>query len=144
MNAFAALFADTKPMSAVEHRKSIEQNRLTYAIFARVIGVDARTARRFGDGSRKIPAVISGCAPPLTGVITPRQMGKQFELTRSIALSGHCLNAIGHFQRVSQSTRWRKSGVNGLSWLARVGITWNWGRISAIQLNRCLFLKKLR
>jgi len=60
MNAFAALFADTKPMSAVEHRKSIEQNRLTYAIFARVIGVDARTARRFGDGSRKIPAVISG------------------------------------------------------------------------------------
>jgi len=77
MNAFAALFADTKPMSAVEHRKSIDQNRLTYAIFARVIGVDARTARRWGDGSRKIPAVVSGVLRlMLTGVIKPRQIAQ--------------------------------------------------------------------
>ena len=39
-------------MSAAEYRKSLEHNRLTYVLFARVIGVDARTARRWGDGSR--------------------------------------------------------------------------------------------
>jgi len=66
-----------RPMSAAEYRKALERNRQTYALFAHVIGVDARTARRWGDGSRKIPAVVSGVLRlMLTGVIKPRQIAQ--------------------------------------------------------------------
>jgi hypothetical protein len=41
-----------QPMSAAEYFKSLEHNRLTYVLFARVIGVDAHIARRWGDESR--------------------------------------------------------------------------------------------
>ncbi len=47
-------------MSTAEYRKALEQCGFDYVLFAEVIGVNERTVRRWADGSRKIPTIVSG------------------------------------------------------------------------------------